>query len=67
VCKQLREMFPKLSFYGRFTEMGGQMIVPMAIYLKTKATIQYTGNSFIDSTPLRVCHNQRIQSHKVFD
>ena len=26
-----------------------------------------TGISFIDSTPLRVCHNARIGSHKVMD
>lgn len=43
-----------------------QMIVPLAIYLKTRATGSCTGISFIDSTPLRVCHNRRIHSHKVF-
>lgn len=67
VCKQLRDLFPGLVSYNRFTELSGQMIVPLAIYLKTKATGQCTGISFIDSTPLRVCHNRRIHSHKVFD
>lgn len=67
VCKQLRDLFPELVSYNRFTELGGQMIVPLAIYLKTRATGQCTGISFIDSTPLRVCHNRRIHSHKVFD
>lgn len=67
VCKQLRELFPGLVSYNRFTELGGQMIVPLAIYLKTRATGECTGISFIDSTPLRVCHNRRIHSHKVFD
>src|SRR3712207_8301521 len=26
-----------------------------------------TGISFVDSTPLRVCHNQRILIHKTFE
>jgi hypothetical protein len=43
------------------------MILPLAIYLKTKATGECTGISFIDITPLRVCDNRRIHSHKVFD
>jgi hypothetical protein len=67
VCKQLRDLFPGLVSYNRFTELGGQMIVPLAIYLKHRATGACTGISFIDSTPLRVCHNRRIHSHKVFD
>ncbi|HCB49490.1 MAG TPA: IS982 family transposase, partial [Chloroflexi bacterium] len=25
-----------------------------------------TGNSFIDATPLSICHNRRIERHKVF-
>jgi hypothetical protein len=47
-------------------ELSSQTIVPLAIYLKTQATGDCTGISFIDSTPLRVCHNRRIHSHKVF-
>src|SRR6056297_1790745 len=35
VCKQFRELFPGLVSYNRFTELGGQMVVPLAIYLKT--------------------------------
>ena len=27
----------------------------------------YTGISFVDSTPLRVCRNQRILIHKIFE
>ena len=67
VCKQLRDLLPGLVSYNRFTELSGQMIAPLAIYLKTRATGNCTGISFINSTPLRVCHNRRIHSHKVFD
>lgn len=67
VCKQFRDLFPDLASYKRFTELVLQMIVPLAIYLKTRATGPCTGISFLDSTPLRVCHNRRIHSHKVFD
>lgn len=29
--------------------------------------IECAGISFVDSTPLRVCHNQRIHMHKTFE
>lgn len=66
VCKQLCGLFPNLVSYNRFVELSGQCIVPLAIYVKTRGTGPCTGISFIDSTPLRVCHNRRIHSHKVF-
>jgi hypothetical protein len=67
VCKHLRAYFPELVSYNRMVELSSQTIVPLAIYLKTRATGDCTGISFIDSTPLRVCHNRRIHSHKVFE
>jgi len=66
VCTQLSSLFPNLVSYNRFVELSGGCIVPLAIYLKTNATGPCSGISFIDSTPLRVCHNRRIHSHKVF-
>jgi hypothetical protein len=66
VQEHLRAYFPDLVSYNRMVELSSQMIVPLAIYLKTRATGDCTGISFIDSTPLRVCHNRRIHSHKVF-
>ncbi len=38
----------------------------MCGYLQTRKGA-CSGISFIDSTALKVCHNRRIQSHKVFD
>jgi hypothetical protein len=66
VRKQLYPLFPGLVSYTRMVELSSQMVVPLAIYLKTRATGSCTGISFIDSTPLRVCHNRRIHSHRVF-
>ena len=38
----------------------------MAIFLKTFCLDQFTGISFVDSTPLKVCHIRREHSNKVF-
>lgn len=67
VCDQLREFFPNLPSYNRMVELCSKTIVPLGMYLKTAGTGPCTGISFIDSTPLRVCHNRRIHSHKVFN
>jgi hypothetical protein len=41
-------------------------LFPMVLYLKMSRNATCTGISFIDSTPIRVCHNRRIHNHKVF-
>lgn len=67
VCIHLRSFFPNVVSYNRMVELTRNSLLPLAIYLKTQGTGQCTGISFIDSTPLRVCHNRRIHSHKVFE
>jgi len=67
VCAHLNTWFPDLVSYNRMVELCSESLVPLAIYLKSRATGKCTGISFIDSTPLRVCHNRRIHSHKVFN
>jgi hypothetical protein len=67
VRHHLRSWFPNLVSYNRMVELCSSSLIPLAIFLKKKATGDCTGISFIDSTPLRVCHNRRIHSHKVFD
>ena len=66
VCKFLKRDFPDLVSYNRMVELKQQSFMPLAIYLKTLGLADCNGISFIDSTPLRVCHNRRIHQHKTF-
>jgi hypothetical protein len=58
--------FPAFVSYHRFVELIPSVFVPLTAYLHT-CMGQCSGISFIDSTPLAVCHNARIHSHRVFD
>src|SRR5438067_7500777 len=40
-------------------------LVPLCGYLQSRKG-RCSGISFVDSTSLKVCHNRRIHSHKVF-
>ena len=66
VCKHLGHIFPKLVSYNRFVELEKTVALPLAIFIKQVLLGKCTGISFVDSTPLRVCRNQRIHMHKVF-
>ena len=66
VRKHLRHLFPKVVSYNRFVELEKQVAVPLALFIKKVLLGKCTGISFVDSTPLRVCRNQRIHIHKVF-
>jgi hypothetical protein len=66
VCKHLRHLFPKVVSYNRFVELQREVAIPMALFIKKVLLGKCTGISFVDSTPLRVCKNQRIHMHKVF-
>jgi hypothetical protein len=61
----LTSEFPRLVSYNRFVELMPRVLVPLWFYLHSRKG-QVTGISFIDSTPIAVCHNRRISSHKVF-
>ena len=66
VCKHLRHLFPRTVSYNRFVELQQKVIVPFIIFIKKVLLGKCTGISFVDSTPLRVCRNQRIHIHKTF-
>ena len=66
VLKSWRSEFPTLVSYTRFVEYIPSALVPLIVYLRTCCLGECTGISFIDSTALDVCLNQRIHCHKVF-
>ena len=66
VCRHLRHLFSRLVSYNRFVELEKEVAVPMALFIKKVLLGRCTGISFVDSTPLRVCKNQRIHIHKTF-
>jgi hypothetical protein len=66
VLKSWRSEFPGLVSYTRFVEYIPAALVPLIMFLRTQCLGCCTGISFIDSTALDVCLNQRIHSHKVF-
>jgi DDE family transposase len=62
---QGRAEFPGLPSYNRFVELIPMALLPLCGSLPTHKG-QPTGLQFIDSLPIRVCHNRRISSHQVF-
>lgn len=60
------DLFPKSLSYNRFVEINHRYFVVMALFLKQKCMGKCTGISFMDSTTIKVCKNQRIHNHKVF-
>lgn len=66
VAKEMSSLFPSLVSYNRFTELEKKVVVPFILFLKKCLMGKCTGISFVDSTALRVCRNQRIHMHKVF-
>jgi hypothetical protein len=66
VQERLRAEFPGLVSYTRFVEFMPSVLLPLCVYLRQFCLGTCTGISFIDSTSLAVCKNQRIHAHKVF-
>lgn len=65
VQRHLRAAFPRLVSYSRFVRLMPRVTDCLHAYLRSRQETS-TGVAFIDSTPLRVCHNQRIPRHRVF-
>ena len=65
VCGYWRAAFPGLVSYSRFVRWMPSALLPLCAYLK-HCFGQCRGISFLDSTSVKVCHNRRIPSHRVF-
>ena len=61
----LRKAFPELVSYSRFVTLLPRVARLLWAYAQARCG-RCTGIAFVDSTPLRVCHNRRISRHKVF-
>ncbi len=66
VLVQLTGEFKQLVSYNRFVELMKYALLTLALFLRMKCLGKCTGISFIDSSSLKVCHNKRIHSNKVF-
>ena len=62
---QWQAYFPGLVSYHRFVEWMPSTLLPLCAYLRS-CFGSCTGISFLDSTSLKVCHNRRINQHRVF-
>lgn len=61
----LQQEFPQLVSYSRFVSLMPRVLLALWAYALSRCG-RCTGISFIDSTPLAVCHNRRIPRHRVF-
>ncbi len=57
--------FPRLLSYNRFVEIKARATIPLNCLLQFSLGT-CAGISFIDATPLKICHNKRIYANKVF-
>jgi hypothetical protein len=65
VCETLKGAFRDELSYSRFLEIRKKSIFLLAWFIQENL-LKGPLKGFIDSTALPVCHNKRINSHKVF-
>ena len=65
VIPHWHKAFPNLVSYNPFVELMPWWKMLLCCFLHTRKG-EVTGISFIDSTPIEVCHPRRAHSHKVF-
>ncbi len=62
----LQKEFPALVSYNRFVELQKPAALPLFMFVMSHCIGECTGISFIDSTKIAVCRNQRIHQHRQF-
>ena len=65
LVRDYKKDFPKLLSYSRFIEIERHFLMPLLLFMKFHFA-DYSDTSYVDSTPLKICHNKRIYSNKVF-
>ena len=58
VCVYWCSEFPDFVSYSRFVQLQQEVLAPLTLYLYTRLGT-CSGISFVDSTPMPVCHNRR--------
>mgnify|MGYP001250192794 CR=1 FL=1 len=66
VSTNLKKEFPQLISYSRFVRLMPDTLIALMLFLDSKLG-KSTGISFIDSTPVKICHNKRINRNKTFE
>lgn len=66
ICDRHRDKFAKLPCYDRFVALKKKLFMPLTLLVHGLSG-EETGLYFVDSTPLKVCHNKRIGNHNVFE
>ena len=66
VCEHQTHLFPRRASYNRFVELEREVLLQLTVFIKEVLLGTCTGISFVDSSPLRVCRNQRTLIHKTF-
>lgn len=57
--------FPKALSYNRFVELIPELFMPFNLLIQLLLG-EKTGTYFIDTSPIKVCHNKRQSNNKVF-
>ena len=61
---QLKD-FPLMPSYSWFVRLMKSVLIPLTAYLSSLKGV-VSGIAYVDSTSIKVCHNKRINNHKVF-
>lgn len=63
---ELKQLFPKIISYSRFIQLMPRLTVHLLAF-SLSLQGDCSGIAFVDSTPITVCHNKRINRNKVFE
>lgn len=66
VLNHWRGALPGLFSYTRIVELMPSALIPLCGYLHSRRG-RFNGISFIDSTPIIVCHPKGAHTHKLFE
>ena len=65
ICGKHHDKFKKLPSYNRYVQLMPRLFLQLFMLFHMLSG-EHTGIYFMDSTSLNVCHNRRINRHKVF-